>query len=209
MTWIEAICKVLEESPEPMHYSEIAKSVVNQNLVDHKGSAPASVAASILSTHINSEKERSLVTRVARGHYTLSDKTISDDEERDVIVACFGMFWERDPICWRTTPQIWGLQYTGSDPVDFCNQVGVYLLYDGREVIYVGRIVDRILGKRLFEHTRDRLRTRWNRFLVVRAASSGRRQWHARESAHFVLCLDDDPDARGGSHRGAGTSPES
>ena len=147
-----------------MHYSEIAKSVVNQNLVDHKGSAPASVAASILSTHINSEKERSLVTRVARGHYTLSDKTISDDEERDVIVACFGMFWERDPICWRTTPQIWGLQYIGSDPVDFCNQVGVYLLYDGREVIYVGRIVDRILGKRLFEHTRDRLRTRWNRF---------------------------------------------
>ena len=74
------------------------------------------------------------------------------------------MFWERDPICWRTTPQIWGLQYIGSDPLDFCNQVGVYLLYDGREVIYVGRIVDRILGKRLFEHTRDRLRTRWNRF---------------------------------------------
>ena len=147
-----------------MHYAEIAERVVNQNLVDHKGSAPAAVAASTLSTHIKVEQEGSRVTRVGKGLYTLANKPISDDGARDVIVACFGMFWERDPICWRTTPQIWGLQYIGSDPVDFCNQVGVYLLYDGREVIYVGRIVDRILGKRLFEHTRDRLRTRWNRF---------------------------------------------
>ena len=164
MTWIEAICRVLEESPEPMNRAEIAASVVNGNLVDHKGSAPAEVVSSTLSTHINTEQERSLVTRVARGLYTLADKPISDDGTRDVIVACFGMFWERKPIDWRTTPEISGTQYIGSDPVDFCNQLGVYLLYDRREVIYVGRTTDRPLGKRLSEHTKDRLRTRWNRF---------------------------------------------
>jgi hypothetical protein len=53
------------------------------------------------------------------------------------------MFWERNPIDWRTTPEISGMQYIGSDPVDFCNQLGVYLLYDSREVIYVGRATDR------------------------------------------------------------------
>ena len=137
MTWLEAICHVLEESPEPMHYADIAERVVSENLVDHKGSAPAAVAASVLSTNINSETESSLFTRVSRGFYTLTTKSIPDDEQRDVIVACFGMFWERSRITWSSTPQISGMQYIGSDQVDFGNQVGVYLLYDGREVIYV------------------------------------------------------------------------
>src|SRR5690606_469469 len=47
---------------------------------------------------------------------------------------------------------------------DFYKQLGIYLLYDGREVIYVGRTTDRPLGRRLFEHTIDRLSARWDRF---------------------------------------------
>lgn len=38
------------------------------------------------------------------------------------------------------------------------------MLYDGREVIYVGRSTNRPLGKRLFEHTVDRMSARWDRF---------------------------------------------
>ena len=147
-----------------MHYRDIAEWVVNENMVDHKGSAPAAVAASTLSLHMSTERERSRVTRLGRGLYTLANKPISDDAAKDEIVACFGMFWEREPICWRTMPRISGVQFVGSDTVDFCNQLGVYLLYDSREVIYVGRTTDRPLGQRLSEHTRDRLRTRWNRF---------------------------------------------
>ena len=37
-------------------------------------------------------------------------------------------------------------------------------LYDHHTVVYVGRSIDRPLGKRLFEHTVDRLGSRWNRF---------------------------------------------
>ena len=37
-------------------------------------------------------------------------------------------------------------------------------MYDGREVIYIGRTTDRPLGRRLYEHTSDRLAARWNRF---------------------------------------------
>lgn len=49
-------------------------------------------------------------------------------------------------------------------PVDFGKQKGIYILYDQHTVIYVGRSVDRPLGKRLFEHTVDRPGGRWNRF---------------------------------------------
>jgi hypothetical protein len=35
---------------------------------------------------------------------------------------------------------------------------------NGYEVIYIGRCTDRPLGRRLFEHTSDRLAVRWDRF---------------------------------------------
>lgn len=40
----------------------------------------------------------------------------------------------------------------------------VYILYDHHTAIYVGRTTDRPLGKRLYEHTLDRLSGRWDRF---------------------------------------------
>lgn len=56
------------------------------------------------------------------------------------------------------------MQQSGSTTVDFGPQRGVYLLYDGREVIYVGRATDRAMGTRLYEHTIDRMSGRWDRF---------------------------------------------
>ncbi len=56
------------------------------------------------------------------------------------------------------------MQQIGAEPVDFSDQHGIYLLYDRREVIYVGRATDRSLGRRLYEHTLDRLSSRWDRF---------------------------------------------
>lgn len=37
-------------------------------------------------------------------------------------------------------------------------------LYDHHTVVYVGRSIERPLGKRLLEQTADRLNSRWNRF---------------------------------------------
>ena len=48
--------------------------------------------------------------------------------------------------------------------VDFGKQKGIYILYDHHTVSYVGRATDRPLGKRLYEHTLDRLSGRWDRF---------------------------------------------
>jgi hypothetical protein len=45
-----------------------------------------------------------------------------------------------------------------------CDQRGVYLLHDVQRVIYVGQVADQPLGKRLSQHTIDRLNGRWDRF---------------------------------------------
>lgn len=93
------------------------------------------------------------------------DVTESDEsEEQYEIVTSFGMFWRKDAVEWIATPKLLGMQQIGATPVDFHKQLGIYLLYDGREVIYVGRTTDRPLGRRLYEHTLDRLSARWDRF---------------------------------------------
>lgn len=48
--------------------------------------------------------------------------------------------------------------------MDFGGQRGIYLLHDGRDVIYVGRSTDNSIGKRLLDHTKNRLSFRWDRF---------------------------------------------
>jgi hypothetical protein len=85
-------------------------------------------------------------------------------EEQYDIISSFGMFWRKDAVEWTATPKLLGMQQIGATPVDFCKQLGIYLLYDGREVIYVGRTTDRPLGRRLYEHTSDRMSARWDRF---------------------------------------------
>lgn len=87
-----------------------------------------------------------------------------ESEEQNVIITSFGMFWRREAIEWVSTSKLLGMQQIGTTSVDFCKQLGIYLLYDGREVIYVGRSTKRPLGRRLYEHTIDRLSARWDRF---------------------------------------------
>lgn len=88
----------------------------------------------------------------------------AESEAQYEIVTSFGMFWRRESVQWVSTPKLLGMQQLGAVPVDFNKQLGIYLLYDGREVIYIGRSTERPLGKRLFEHTLDRLGARWDRF---------------------------------------------
>ncbi len=87
-----------------------------------------------------------------------------EDETSDSIIHSFGMYWQRDLVVWRNDPKMYGKQQALSKPVDFGKQKGIYILYDHHTVVYVGRSIDRPLGKRLYEHTVDRLGSRWNRF---------------------------------------------
>ena len=66
------------------------------------------------------------------------EEPADEDEVQYEIISSFGMFWRRDAIEWTSSPKILGMQQLGAKPVDFHKQLGIYLLYDGREVIYVG-----------------------------------------------------------------------
>jgi hypothetical protein len=176
LPWRDAIIEVLRRQGAAMHYATIAEHVVGERLRDAVGATPASTVNAVITTSLNNEGDRSPFQRVARGEYVLRaavgapqlpvqvDAGAAAPDEVEGPIQAFGMFWDRDRVRWTASPVVLGRQQIGADAVDMARQRGVYLLYDGREVVYVGRSTDRPLGIRLYEHTYDRLRTRWNRF---------------------------------------------
>lgn len=48
------------------------------------------------------------------------------------LINAFGMFWDRGWVKWQSSmPRLLGMQQLGSEPVNFTDQSGVYVLYDG------------------------------------------------------------------------------
>jgi hypothetical protein len=178
LTWREAIERVLSSSGEALHYNEIAQRIVSEGLRKSVGATPGATVNAHISSSIKHDGESSPYIRVSKGTFTLRSKSSkdarksesgrSDDsderEEQYEIISSFGMFWRREAVEWSSSPKLLGMQQIGAMTVDFNRQLGIYLLYDGREVIYVGRTTDRALGRRLYEHTIDRLSARWDRF---------------------------------------------
>ena len=181
LTWKKAIDKVLSASNNtPLHYKEIAERIISEGYRKNLGATPAATVNAQISASIKHDGDASPYIRVAKGTFAIRDKAkgtksvsqkltpnvdeSEESEEQYEIVTSFGMFWRKEAIEWMATPKLLGMQQIGATPVDFNKQLGIYLLYDGREVIYVGRTTDRPLGRRLYEHTLDRLSARWDRF---------------------------------------------
>lgn len=179
LTWRKAIDQVLGSSPTPLHYNEIAERILSDGLRQKIGATPAATVNAQISASIKHDGGSSPYVRVSKGTFALRssgetamivpkkltpDVSESDEEEQYEIISSFGMFWRKDAIEWGPNPKLLGMQQIGATPVDFCKQLGIYLLYDGREVMYVGRTTDRPLGRRLYEHTVDRMSVRWDRF---------------------------------------------
>jgi len=181
LTWKEAIEHVLASSSSPLHYREITEKIITEGLRKTVGATPAATVCAHITSSIKHEGENSPYIKVARGVFALRSETRSNhllrsqssgsdfeeesaQEEQYDIITSFGMFWRRDAVEWTSKPKLLGMQQIGATPVNFSAQLGVYLLYDSREIIYVGRAIERPLGKRLYEHTIDRLAARWDRF---------------------------------------------
>lgn len=180
LTWRKAIDIVLAKSATPLHYNEITERIISEGLRKNLGATPSATVNAQISSSIKRDGDSSPYIRISKGTFAMRagacsasvvaskltpDITESEEsEEQYEIVTSFGMFWRKEAIEWAATPKLLGMQQIGATPVDFYKQLGIYLLYDGREVIYVGRTTDRPLGKRLYEHTIDRLSARWDRF---------------------------------------------
>ena len=179
MTWRRAIDTVLAASGTALHSHEIAERIVAGGYLTSLGATPAATVKRHITSSIKREGDASPYILVAPGVFGLRVPAPTTSmspqpsavevgaegvEEPHPIVSSFGMSWRRDAVLWHATPRLLGVQQTGSTPVDFCQQLGIYLLYDGRAVVYVGRTTDRPLGRRLFEHTLDRMSACWDRF---------------------------------------------
>jgi hypothetical protein len=177
LTWRKAIEKVLSEAPAAIHYRDITDTIIKLSLRSSLGATPAATVSAHLTTAIKQEGSECPFQKVGRGLYiwkekagiTITPTASQEDEDDDIedqydVISSFGMFWKREGVEWTASPKILGMQQIGAEAVDFSKQIGIYLLYDGREVIYVGRSTDRPLGRRLYEHTVDRLSSRWDRF---------------------------------------------
>ena len=192
MPWKPAIITVLESSGVAMTCKEIAREIVSRPLRKSVGATPRDTVSTCITTSLNRDGEQSPFQRVDTGLYILRDtpmtrgaaaavspkaETVAVDDEGAGIIRAVGMYWRRELVDWTTHASLLGQEEEKADTVDFGAQKGVYLLHDGREVIYVGRASDQTLGKRLSDHTSDRLNTRWDRFSwfgLLRVLESGK-----------------------------------
>lgn len=180
-SWREAIIRVLKESDGALHYTDITEQILSRGYYQTDGATPASTVNAHVAASIKHDGEKSPFVRVSKGTFGLSQKWLSNKAEvstkeptilpqaffedaPDSVIRCFGMYWQRDLVVWRSDPKLFGKQQLLAKAVDFGRQKGIYILYDQHTVTYVGRVTDRALGKRLYDHTLDRLSGRWNRF---------------------------------------------
>jgi hypothetical protein len=169
LTWRDAILRILKNAGEPMHYTAIAEAIAEQGLRTELGVNPATSVNATIAAQLQKK-----VVRVTRGYYALAPATdrttpttqgpVEPEADETGLINAFGMYWARSQVSWTGVPRVLGQQQPGSSAVDFSGQRGVYLLHDGREVLYVGRTTDQVLGVRLRQHTVDRLNGRWDRF---------------------------------------------
>jgi hypothetical protein len=175
MEWKDAIVKVLSDAGTPIHYTEIAEQIVERGLREELTATPANTVAAIITILLKNEATQSPFFRTARGYTlrslqqqspVLAQEELIDTESSETtgVVNAFGMFWDRSKVLWEAQPRILGQQQAGSTEVNFCEEKGVYLLHDSQGVVYVGRVSDQNLGRRLYQHTVDRLTGRLTRF---------------------------------------------
>lgn len=182
LKWKEAIVKVFEDEKKALHYTDIAKLIAERGYRKSLGATPQDSVSSSITTDIKTNKEKSIFAKVGIGIYILrkfledSFQLVAEEAEGEIvtsekikkerykIINAFGIYWNRNLVHWKTTPDLLGIQQMGASEVNFKDQIGIYLLHDSRETIYVGQAIEQTLGQRLKNHTTDRLGGRWDRF---------------------------------------------
>ena len=169
LKWIDAIEKVIDDAGKPLHYSDIADTIVEKGYRTSVGATPAMTVQVMLSNYLKDNKDPKFV-KVESGTYTLKkflnrmDDSLPGEKGEEYIIQSFGIMWSREQVHWKSCPDILGVQSIGALPVNFVKQIGIYCLIDGREIMYVGQTYGQSIGERLSQHTKDRFSGRWDRF---------------------------------------------
>ena len=175
MRWIDAIIKVMQAENTPMHYIDITNKIIELGYRKPKelGATPEATVGAQLST------QPQIFEKIDKGIYKLHPSAISKtcqitetkaeitsqeiEKQRTCLIKNFGMYWNRFNVDWKSMNML-GIQTEKAQPVNLKNQIGIYMLHDAREVIYVGQAIKQPISKRLADHCKDRLSGRWDRF---------------------------------------------
>lgn len=91
MNFKQAAVKILEEAGKPLHYKEITKKALEQNLIQTDGATPWATMSALLSTDVKKEGS-SFFIRTEPGHYylrtlkvQLSDRVEIKDKKPEII----------------------------------------------------------------------------------------------------------------------------
>ncbi len=97
-------------------------------------------------------------------------------EKANTLVQNYGLYWDKDLVYWggpKKQGTLLGVKFEngttkGKSPVDFRNQIGIYILYDiNKRIVYVGQAgagQHNALFDRLKQHKKDHLRNKWQFF---------------------------------------------
>src|SRR6266540_1777785 len=77
MTVLDAVAKVLDETPEGLHYREITQRVIAQGLWSPAGRTPEATVASRLTSEIKKKGIDSRFRRVSPGVYALGAPSVA------------------------------------------------------------------------------------------------------------------------------------
>lgn len=173
-TWGQVIIDVLKEKGGPMRYNEIAQIIVDKELRGDKiGATPAITVNSYLRNRLK-EQVKSLghgvyclveLATANAAEIAISESLESGDDPdiQDDLITSYGRFWDRN-LYIENSCELFGrnLGQPKAQPVNFSKFEGIYLLHKGYQVVYVGQSKE--LTKRLYEHTIDDKRNRWDNF---------------------------------------------
>lgn len=176
--WKDAIIKVLQDAVRPLHYRDITRIIGERGLKPLSGATPDMTVNRLLHSMLdpNDSLFDDRIHKTGKGIFrfmnpdTPSDSAhpveepAIDDEKQNpnniAGVPAYGLCWEKDQVKWNSG-KILGRKKKDSPPVNSADQQGVYLLHNGRSVVYVGR-AERSLYARLREHSRDP--NKWGRW---------------------------------------------
>ena len=151
LKWKDAIVKVFEDEKKALHYAEIVELIAEKGCRKSLGATPQDTVSAAITTDIKAHKEKSIFARVDKGIYVLrkflddssqleatdieSEAAVIEKETKEVykIINSFGIYRNRELVHWKSYPDLLGIQQVGASEVNFKEQIGIYLLHDGRE----------------------------------------------------------------------------
>ena len=162
-TWIEAITEALKVEAKPASARRILEIIRQNNIREISGETPEQTIASNLAstpeTYIRTEPGIFRL-RLESEPYKEPQPTPEEEIEENLI-NYYGIMWDRNDNQLRREI-LHGL--LDGEPTTLPGKKGIYLLYQNDTLIYIGRITERTLAKRLNEHTKDNLGHRWTKF---------------------------------------------